>query len=364
MPDAGSDDSFPTLGDLEAAAIGKLPDRLRAYLQGGAAEERTLRANREAFHRWTLRPRALSGVETVDLSTTVLGVPVRAPVFVAPTAYQAQFHPDGEPGVARAAQASGWLAAYSTLSSFSLEAIAEAAGTGPRWFQLYLQPDLSVTRRLVERAEQAGYSAIVLTADTPVLGVRDRQMRSGFAIDGSVPIGNGPDVLPPPRAPMANRDRYHLRPEAKSSWEILDRLRDVTRLPLVVKGILTAEDARLAVRHGAQAVLVSNHGGRQLDGGPSTLSVLPEVVEAVGPGVEVYLDGGVRRGGDILTALALGARAVGVGRPILWALTVGGAAGVRRYMDLLGSELATDLALVGRTSIGAVDRSVLGASPA
>jgi 4-hydroxymandelate oxidase len=359
MPDVSPDDAFPSLGELETRAYTKLCDRVRAYVEGGAAEGRSLQANRDAFLRWTLRPRVLTGVGTVDLSTTLLGSPVRSPIWVAPMAYHAEFHPDGELGVARAARDHGWVAAYSTLSSFSIEQIAAASGAGPRWFQLYLQPAFEVSRRLVERAETAGYSAVLLTVDTPVLGVRDRQVQGGFAIDATVPMGNGPDVSQPLRAPVAEGGRYRLRSEADATWEVVKRLRSVTRLPIVVKGILTADDARLAAQHGARAVVVSNHGGRQLDGSPSTLSVLPEIVEAVGPKVEVYLDGGVRRGADVLIALALGARAVGIGRPILWALTVGGGAGVARYMERLDLELATDLALVGRSSIGAIDRTLI-----
>ncbi len=359
MPEPPSGDRVPTLSDLEEAASKHLSDRIWAYIQGGSGEERTLRANREAFLRWSLHPRMQSGVTSVDLSTTLLGSNVRAPVFVAPMAYHAQVHPDGEPAVARAAARSGWLATYSTLSSSSIEQIAEASGAAPRWFQLYLQPEFEVNRRLVERAERAGYSALLLTVDTPVLGVRDRQARGGFAIDSSVPIGNGSEVLPPPRALVSEGSRSRLPSDPGATWEVLDRLRSVSRLPWVVKGILSAEDARLAVTHGAKAVVVSNHGGRQLDGAPATLSVLPEVVDAVGSQVEVYLDGGVRRGTDVLIALALGARAVGVGRPILWALGTGGEEGVARYMDQLATELANGLLLAGRRSVRTVDRTLV-----
>ncbi|HLM90437.1 MAG TPA: alpha-hydroxy acid oxidase [Thermoplasmata archaeon] len=359
MPEPEPSDAFPTLSDLEEAASKRLTDRIWAYVQGGSGEERTLRANRDAFLEWALRPRMLTGVASADTSTSLLGAAVRAPLFVSPMAYHAQVHPEGELGVARAALKSGWVAAYSTLSSFSIERIAEASGGGPRWFQLYLQPDFEVSRRLVERAERAGYSALILTVDTPVLGVRDRQARGGFAIDASVPIGNGADVVPPPRPPVAEGSLYRLRAEAGSTWEVLDRLRSVTRLPWIAKGVLTAEDARLAVQHGAKAILVSNHGGRQLDGVPATLTVLPEIVEAVGSRVEVYLDGGVRRGTDVLIALALGAKAVGVGRPILWALATGGGEGVANYMERLTTEFATGLLLAGRRSLAGVDRSLV-----
>ena len=305
----------------------------------------------------------LAGIETIDLSTTVLGEPVRSPIFIAPTAYHGALHPDGEIGTARAAGGAGLLAMFSTLSSLPLEAIAAAEPRGPRWFQLYLQPEFAGSRALVERAERAGFSAIVLTVDVPVLGVRDRQARAGFAIESSVPIGNGPGVVPPARAPARTAHGYALRPDGAAGWAVLDRLREVTALPLVVKGILTAADAEEAARHGARAVIVSNHGGRQLDRAPAALDALPEVVEAVGDRLEVYLDGGVRRGSDVEIALALGARAVGLGRPVLWALAAGGEAGVARLLGLLEEEFATAMVLTGCRRISEVSRELVDRSP-
>ncbi|MGB6500459.1 MAG: alpha-hydroxy acid oxidase, partial [Thermoplasmata archaeon] len=330
-----------------------------AYVQSGAGEERTLRSNREAFRRAVVRPRVLEEIRQLDLRTTILGQAVSAPVFICPTAYQAKIHPDAEPGVARAASAAGLLAVFSTLTSRSLEEIAVASGDGPRWFQLYHQPDPAVERGLIERAGAAGYGAIVLTVDTPVLGIRDRQAKGGFAIDSSVPIGNGHGVATPSRGPVAGGETYEIRPDTSATWDWLGRVRDQTRLPIVVKGVLTGEDAARAVDLGAAGVIVSNHGGRQLDGAPATLDVLPEVVGAVGGRAEVYLDGGVRRGIDILVARARGAQAVGVGRPILWALAVGGEPSVARYLALLKLELAIGMALAGRRSIAAIDASAL-----
>jgi 4-hydroxymandelate oxidase len=356
-----SPDGFLTLGELEAAAAARVPDDVWSYVQGGAGEETTLRGNRDAFHRRTLRPRPLTGVETLDMNTRLLGERVRAPFFVAPTAYQRLLHPDGEAAVARAADGAGVLAVYSTLSSCSLEEIGAAAAGGLRWFQLYLQPEFEATQRLVSRAEKAGYRAIVLTVDVPVLANRDRQIRGGVAVYSEEPLGNGPDVRTPARAPVVEGDHFRLPPEAAATWEILDRLREHTRLPLVVKGILTREAARRAADHGARAVVVSNHGGRQLDGSPAALDVLAEVVEEVGSKIEVYLDGGVRRGSDIVMALALGAKAVGIGRPVLWALAVGGEGGVARYLSLLKVDLATVMALTGCRTISEIDRSLLGA---
>lgn len=355
---------FEALGDLEAAAEGAVPPEVWSYIQGGAGEERTLADNLAAFRRRSIRPRALVDVTQLDLGTHLLGHALSAPCYVAPTAYQGLIHPEGEVATARAASAAGVLTMLSTLSSCSLESVADAAPKGPLWFQLYLQPDLEVTLRLLDRAETAGFSAIVLTVDVPVLGIRDRQVRSGFALDESIPLGNGPAVVPPPRGPTAlSGGRYGLRSDAGAVWDTLDWLRAHTNLPIVVKGILGAQDARRSLDHGARAVVVSNHGGRQLDGAPAALDVLPEVVAEVNGDAEVYLDGGVRRGADVAIALAMGAKAVGLGRPILWALAAGGEAGVARYLALLQVELANVMALVGRRSIPEIDRFLLGPEP-
>ncbi|MGP8110810.1 MAG: alpha-hydroxy acid oxidase [Thermoplasmata archaeon] len=352
--------AFRTLGDLETEASRAVDEAVWGYIQGGSGDEETLRGNREAFRRWTLRPRMLADVRAVDLRTTMLGSPVRAPFFVAPTAYQGEIHPDGERGSARAAGKAGVLAVFSTLSSAPLEAIARVVPAGPRWFQLYLQRDFAASARLVRRAERSGYSALVVTVDTPVLGSRDRQVRSGFAFSTPVPVGNGVDARSPPRAAALNGGRYRLPAPADQTWEVIDRLGTVTKLPIVVKGVLTADDARRALDHGARGVVVSNHGGRQLDRAPSALDALPEVVTAVGDRAEVYYDGGIRRGSDVLIALALGARAVGLGRPVLWALAVGGGSGVERFLALLAADVATSLALAGRRSVAELDRSLLG----
>ncbi len=331
--------------------------RIWGYIQGGAGAERTLEENEAAFSRWTLLPRHLSGVTEVDLSTSLLGEACTAPFFLAPTAYLRQVHPGGERAAAAAAAALGVLGVFSTLSSDSLEAIARAAGSGRRWYQLYLQPKFSHSLELVHRAERAGYSALVVTIDTPVLGPRDRQLRTGFALDGRVPVGNGPAARTPPRSPLWAGGPTRLEEAGDVTWDAVASVRKASRLPLVVKGVLDGRTARRALELGARAVVVSNHGGRQLDLAPASLDVLPEVVRAVGRRGEVYLDGGVRRGSDVLVALALGARAVGVGRPILWALAAGGRAGVDRYLRLLGTEVANSLLLLGRSSVGELSRT-------
>ena len=354
---------FQTLSDLRAVAERRLPKEVWAYIEGGAGEESSLRENHEAFRRWRLRPRPLAGVESVDLRTSLLETPVASPVYIAPTAYHGLVDPTAEAGTAKAASSAGVLAMFSTLSSLSLEEIAAAAPRGPRWFQLYLQPDFSVSRQLIERAERAGYSAIVLTVDAPVLGARDRQTRDGVAIRSPVPVGNGGQIVPPARAPEFRNGVYSFPADATATWEVMTRVREITRLPIVVKGILTGADAERAVEGGARALVVSNHGGRQLDGTTPPIEALPEVVAAVHGRAEVYVDGGIRRGSDVLIALALGARAVGVGRPVLWALGAGGEAGVGRYLSLLHSEIAVSMLLAGRAKLSAIDTGLLIARP-
>lgn len=350
---------FRTLSDLEEIAERSVDARVWGYIQGGAGAERTRRANEAAFERWVLLPDPLAGVRSVDLRTCLLGHEVSAPFFVSPTAYHREVHPAGERATASAAAGLGVLGIYSTLSSDSLEEIAVAGGEGPRWFQLYLQPKLDTSLDLVRRAERAGYSAIVVTVDTPLLGSRDRQERSGFALRDTLAIGNGLKVRTPPRGPTWDGGTYPVGDAGEVTWESLEAVRDATGLPLVLKGILGAGSARRAARLGAKGIIVSNHGGRQLDLAPAALDVLPEVVDAVGGEIEIYLDGGVRRGSDALVALALGARAVGLGRPILWALAAGGRAGVERYLRGFGTELANSLVLLGRRSVSELDRSVV-----
>jgi len=350
---------FRNLTELEAAGIGKMTESARAYVEGGSGAERTLRENLAAFARWALRPRALAGSAEVDLRTTLLSESLSAPFFVAPTAYQGTIHPGGECETAQAAARTAVLAAFSTFSSRSLEEIAAASGQGSRWFQLYLQPEFEQSAQLVRRAESAGYTALVLTVDAPMIGVRDRQARGSFATNLSVRPGNGPQLVEPPASFRNEGGRLILRPDLAVGWEILDQLQEVTRMPIVVKGLLTPEDAIQAVDHGARAIVVSNHGGRQLDGALTSLEALPDVAEAVGPKAEVYMDGGVRRGSDVLIALALGARAVGLGRPILWALAAGGAAGVSHYLELLRYDLAVSMTLAGRSRVTDIDRTLV-----
>ena len=329
--------------DFEKAARERLDPGAYGYYAGGAGDERTLRANVEAYTRWELRPRVLVDVSEVSTSTTVLGTEVELPVLVAPTAFHRLADPEGELATARAAAAAGTVMCLSTLSSVSPAELAAAAPGARQWFQLYWSRDRGFTAELVASVAEAGFRAIVLTVDFPVAGRRERDLRLEFTL---------PDDLPAPNLPvtLARRD-FHAAlgdiVDTSLTWRDLEWLRSESSLPLLVKGVLTAEDALLAAEHGAEAVIVSNHGGRQLDGVPATLDVLPEVVEAVGERVEVLLDGGIRRGTDVLKALALGARATLAGRAILWGLAAAGEEGVARVLELLRNEIASGLMLLG-----------------
>jgi isopentenyl diphosphate isomerase/L-lactate dehydrogenase-like FMN-dependent dehydrogenase len=340
------------IDDFEAAARARLDEGAYGYFAGGAGDEHTLRENAAAFARWELRPRVLVDVDEVSTGVTVLGSELSLPLLVAPTAFQRLADPAGELATARGAAAAGTVMCLSTLSSVSPPELAAAAPGAPQWFQLYWSRDRGFTQELVESAAEAGCRALVLTADLPVAGRRDRDLRAGFAL---------PDGLPLPNLPVwLRREDFHVAldeiVDATLTWRDLEWLRSVCPLPLVVKGILTAEDALLAAEHGAEAVIVSNHGGRQLDGVPATLDVLPEVVDAVGERVEVLLDGGIRRGVDVLKALALGARAACSGRAILWGLAAGGEEGVRQVLELFQAELQVGLKLLGSASPAEVTR--------
>jgi isopentenyl diphosphate isomerase/L-lactate dehydrogenase-like FMN-dependent dehydrogenase len=338
--------------DFEAAARERLDPGAYGYMAGGAGDEHTLRANSAAFARWDLRPRVLVDVGGVSAATTALGTEVALPVLVAPTAFQRLANPEGELPMARAAAAAGTVMTLSTLSSVTPAELAAAAPGAAQWFQLYWSRDRAFTQELVERAVEAGFSALMLTVDLPVAGRRERDVRAGFAL---------PDDLPLPNLPISlRREDFHTAlheaVDDTLTWRDLEWLHSVSSLPLVVKGILTAEDALLVAEHGAAAVVVSNHGGRQLDGVPATLEVLPEVVEAVGERVEVFLDGGIRRGVDVLKALALGARAVLSGRAVLWGLAADGEEGATQVLSLLRKEIELGLKLLGCPSPDDVTR--------
>lgn len=339
--------------EYEVLARERLAAAVWDFYSGGANDEVTLRENRVAFERLRLRPRTLVDVSQIRMTTALLGTPVAMPIGVAPTAMHGAACAEGECATAQAAGALGALMVASTESTRTLEDIARAA-TGPLWFQLYFS---SRTReraqRLVRRAEEAGYRALVVTVDAPRWGQQERHARSE-AMFAWPPYGN---LVGDPGSPAD--DAGDDEDDAAITWADVEWLRSVTRLPIVLKGILTAEDALLGVEQGVAGIVVSNHGGRQLDTVAATIEALPEVVEAVTGRCQVYLDGGVRRGTDVLKALALGANAVFIGRPVLWGLAVAGAEGAQHVLELLRGELERGMALAGRPTLASIDGALV-----
>jgi 4-hydroxymandelate oxidase len=355
------------LHEYEAAARAILPPMIFDYIAGGSGDEVTLAANREAFSRWRLLPRVLRGLSDVSLTTTVLGQPVSQPVLIAPSGMHRLSHDEGELATARAAKRAGTIYIMSTAATVAMEEVAPEAG--PWWFQLYTYSDRGVTRDLVERAAAAGASALVVTVDVPVLGRREADERNRFTLPSGLTWAN---LRTPQHQRFAVKDEgsgltdytgaaWHIA----LSWADIEWIGSLTPLALVLKGVLHPDDAKRAFEIGARGVIVSNHGGRQLDSAVASLDALPAVVEAAAGRGEVLVDGGVRRGTDVLKALALGARAVLLGRPIHWGLAVGGEAGVYDLLELMRSELTRDLMLCGLARLDEVTRSLLvPASPA
>ncbi|MEV6976299.1 alpha-hydroxy acid oxidase [Kitasatospora sp. NPDC093806] len=352
-----------TLAGIERAAREQLSPEIWDFIEGGSGAERTLAANREMFGRYAFRPRTLVDVSDCAPAVDLLGTTLRLPVGIAPMAYHRLVHPDGETATARAAGKAGALLVAGIFASRTLEEIA-AAATGPLWLQLYWLRRRDALAALIDRAEAAGFTALMLTVDAPRIGRRLRDLRNGFAVPPEIRAVNLDAGLMaashragPGGSGIADHAREQFDPTL--SWADLAWLRERSRLPLVLKGVLTAEDARRAADHGVDAVVVSNHGGRQLDGALPALAALPEVVDALPPHIPALLDGGVREGADIAVALALGARAVLVGRPALWGLATGGEAGVGRVLDLLRDELEHTMALLGRPRAADLDRDAL-----
>jgi len=334
------DGPIVSIDEYEGIARAKLPTEVFDYFAGGAGAEWTLRANVEAFDRWVLRPRVLTGVAERDTSTEVLGTRVSFPVLVAPWAFQRMADPEGEVATARAAARAGTIMVLSSTASHRLDEVATATDA-PKWFQLYMFKDRAFSREVLLKAYELGFGAVVFTVDVPLLGKRDRDLRNEL----DLPIeGRGQELDFDPTI----------------SWDDVAWIREVTPVPLLVKGILTAEDGRLAVEHGVDGIVVSNHGGRQLDGSPATLDALVEVVDAVEGRSEVLMDGGVRRGTDVLKALGLGARAVMVGRPIVWGLAAAGEEGAAHVLEILRHEFDLAMALSGCRSVGEIGRDLVG----
>ncbi|WP_327418567.1 alpha-hydroxy acid oxidase [Streptomyces sp. NBC_01233] len=342
-----------TLDDFARIAQDRLSPEIWDFMAGGAGEERTLRANLGAYNRTWLSPRVLTGAHQPVTETRILGRTWAAPTAIAPIAYHTLAHPEGEVATARGAGTAGVPFVVSTFAGRTLEDIAEAA-TAPLWLQVYCFRDRSTTRELVRRAEQAGFEALVLTVDAPRLGRRLRDARNGFRLPAGIAPANltGGGFASPSGHALAEFD-------PALDWSVVDWLRSVSSLPVLLKGILAVPDARRAVEAGVDAIVVSNHGGRQLDGAPATMDVLPEIVAAVEGVCPVLVDGGVRRGIDVLAALASGAAATLVGRPVLHALTAGRESGVARMLSILAEELVDAMALTGTASVGEVDRGLV-----
>ncbi|HVS74261.1 MAG TPA: alpha-hydroxy acid oxidase [Candidatus Acidoferrales bacterium] len=376
------------IADLRGSARARLPKIVFDYLDGGAEDEVTLRENERAFGEVTFRPRLPVAEYRCDMRARVLSSDISFPALLAPVGYSRLMHAGGEVAASRAAGAAGTIYILSTISGYKLEDV-KAASSGPVWYQLYLLGGREAGEAVIERARVAGFSALVVTIDTPVAGMRERDFRNGmkellgpnllakipflpqllshprwlasFLLDGGVP--NLPNVVIPGQGPMPLIDVGAALARTAVTWKDLEWIRKAWPGPIVIKGVLTSEDAKRAVDEGAAAVSVSNHGGRQLDGAPASLRALPEIVAAVNGRAEVLMDGGVRRGSDIVKAICLGARAVLVGRAYAYGLAAAGGAGVARALEILRADLERTLRLLGCPSVTALDRSYVNVSP-
>jgi 4-hydroxymandelate oxidase len=329
------------------------------YISGGAADELTLRWNRDSYDRIRLRPRILVDVSQIDTRVKLFGHELPFPILLAPTAYHKLAHPEGEIATAKGAGAAGATFVVSTSATASLEDIAQVA-TRPLWFQLYVQPDREFTRELVRRTEVAGCHALVVTVDSPVLGPRYRETRTKFALPAGAERANLKGLKTATGGHRPGESTiYSALLDPKLTWKEIEWLRSLTKLPMLLKGVMNADDAARGVDVGASGIIVSNHGGRNLDTLPATIDALPEVAAQVAGRVPVLVDGGIRRGTDILKAIAFGASAVLIGRPYLYGLAVGGADGVARVVNILRREFEMAMALTGRTSVSQIDRTVI-----
>jgi isopentenyl diphosphate isomerase/L-lactate dehydrogenase-like FMN-dependent dehydrogenase len=355
-------DDLINVADFERVAAERLEAGVLGYFAGGAGDELTLRDNVAAWSRWRLRPRVLAGVGEVSTELALLGGPLSMPVLVAPVAYQRLVDPEGEVAMARAAAAAGTVMCLSTLATTRPSELAAAVPEGSRWFQLYCFRDAGLTRALTDEAVESGFEAIVVTVDAPPGGNRERDRRTGFRIPAGLGVPSVAAAMGVERAVTIEETFALMDPTL--GWADLEELASECSLPVLVKGLLTAEDAELAVAHGAAGVVVSNHGGRQLDRALATGDALPEVVDAVAGRAAVLVDGGIRRGVDVATALAIGADAVMVGRPPLWGLAAAGADGAGAVLELLREELQLALALCGCASPADLDRGHVRRAPA
>ncbi|XP_037355908.1 2-Hydroxyacid oxidase 2 isoform X2 [Talpa occidentalis] len=341
--------------DFQALARERLSKSSWDYIEGGAGESITRDDNVTAFKKLRLRPRYLRDVSQVDTRTTIQGEGVSAPICISPTGFHCLAWPDGEMSTARAAQAADICYITSTYASCSLEDIVTSAPRGLRWFQLYVQPERELNKRLIQRAESLGFKALVITVDVPTLGNRRQDLRNQLDLKSNLLLKDLQSLKE--RMSMPNLKMTPI--DASICWEDLSWFRSLTQLPVILKGILTKEDAELAVKHNVHGIIVSNHGGRQLDEVPASIDALPEVLAAVKGKVEVYLDGGVRSGNDVLKALALGAKCVFIGRPVLWGLACKGEHGVKEVLNILKDEFRTSMALTGCRTIAEINQDLI-----
>ena len=340
-----------SLDEFERLAKTAMSHMAYEYVSAGAADEHSLGWNRDAYERLRLRPRVLIDVATVAMETTLFGQTMPFPILLAPTAYQRTMHPDGEVATAAGASAAGATMIMSTAATSTFTDVA-CATVSPLWFQLYVQSDRAFTQDLVEHVQAAGCQALVVTVDTPTLGARDRMVKAKFALPDGIHTPHLYDV-------STNRRGVIVPDRISITWRDIEWLRSIARVPVLLKGILDHDDAERAIAAGADGIIVSNHGARNLDTVPATIDALPQVAERVAGRIPVLMDGGIRRGTDIVKALALGAQAVLIGRPYCYGLAVGGAAGVARVIEILRTELELAMKLCGRPTIASIDRSVL-----
>lgn len=360
MPTKKKPNKLLTVADYQRAAKQRLTRSAYDYYRSGSEQERALDRNERAFARYVVWYRVLVDVEQRELGTSVLGFPVASPILIAPTAYHKLACEEGELATARAAEAAGSIYVASTLATTSLEDIASAS-RAPKFFQLYVHKDRVFTQTLVARAEEAGYDALVVTVDTPLLGRRLRDERNAFSLPAGLEMANLTSALVDRDAEDASLLAHYVatRHDAAFTWKDLAWLRSLSHLPIVLKGVVRVDDAVRAAAEGVSGIIVSNHGGRQLDSAPATLDALPGIADAVSDRVEVYMDGGVRTGDDVFKALALGARAVFLGRPVLWGLAVDGQAGVERVLELLREDLSRTMALSGCRTLRDIERGMV-----
>ncbi|MBM3176828.1 MAG: alpha-hydroxy-acid oxidizing protein [Bacteroidetes bacterium] len=349
--------------ELEQVAKEKLPTIAYDYYRSGAWDEVTLKSNRESYEKLKIHYRVLVDVADRDLSTTVFGQKISFPIMVAPTAFHKLAHPDGELATARAAVNTGTIMTLSSLSTTTIEEVAAATNKN-FWFQLYINKNREYTRDLVARAESAGAKALVVTVDTPMWGRRERDVRNGFHLPPGLSAINlvkyDKDAVAKGQTGAGLGQSFAWMLDATLQWKDMDWLAGITKLPIIIKGVCRADDARIALQHGVKGIVVSNHGGRQMDSAPATIDVLPSIVDAVGNDLTVLMDGGIRRGLDAMKAIAQGAKAVLVGRPVLWGLAAGGQVGVEKALTILRTELDLAMALSGCRNVREINRNLLG----